>query len=426
MDINRSETNAKLLFLGNLRSALAGLPRWERGFIVFWLLGPFILLIERSPADAWLTVLALAFVVRAIVKRDGSFFRAFWVKATFGFWGVCLLSSATSSLPVYSLGEAFIWIRFPIFAMASIYWLGKDKNLLYAMLISTAIAMMIMTTILLVEYFIEGHYLHQGRRLTWPYGDKVPGNYLAKVSLPVFTAMAAVALSSYKNFRGWATFLLLITIAASIFTGERINFLLRLSAGFLAGLVWRPSLYRYGALSLLLTAAIVVSVTIMPQIGERYISSFLNDIPIYKESHYYQTMSGALFAYEQEPLLGIGTGNYRFLCGEVAPHLASNGCNTHPHNYYLQLLGETGIIGLFFGSVMLISIVWFCFITRTQDRVSVLAATAFIVPLGLFFPIQSTADFFGQWNNIFMWSAIGLALATRNLVAVDMKSSKEK
>jgi hypothetical protein len=53
----------------------------------------------------------------------------------------------------------------------------------------------------------------------------------------------------------------------------------------------------------------------------------------------------------------------------------------------------------------------------------VLAATAFVVPLGLFFPIQTTADFFGQWNNIFMWSAIGLALATRNLVASDKKIS---
>jgi hypothetical protein len=40
-----------------------------------------------------------------------------------------------------------------------------------------------------------------------------------------------------------------------------------------------------------------------------------------------------------------------------------------------------------------------------------------VIPFGLFFPIQSTGDFFGQWNNIFMWSAIALALAAaRTLV----------
>jgi hypothetical protein len=29
----------------------------------------------------------------------------------------------------------------------------------------------------------------------------------------------------------------------------------------------------------------------------------------------------------------------------------------------------------------------------------------------LFWPIRSSADFFGQWNNIFLWSAVALALA---------------
>jgi hypothetical protein len=75
---------------------------------------------------------------------------------------------------------------------------------------------------------------------------------------------------------------------------------------------------------------------------------------------------------------------------------------------------------------MVISIIWFCFVTGMRGRANVLAATAFIVPLGLFFPIQTTADFFGQWNNIFMWSAIALALATRNLVASDGTTSKER
>ena len=38
------------IFTG-LGDALAALPRWEKGFHIFWLLGPFILLLERSPAD---------------------------------------------------------------------------------------------------------------------------------------------------------------------------------------------------------------------------------------------------------------------------------------------------------------------------------------------------------------------------------------
>ena len=60
---------------------------------------------------------------------------------------------------------------------------------------------------------------------------------------------------------------------------------------------------------------------------------------------------------------------------------------------------------------MIISIIWAALAGWRQNRANVVAATAFVIPLGLFFPIQSTGDFFGQWNNIFMWSAIALALA---------------
>ena len=39
-------------------SALAELPLWQRGVHIFWLSGPLILLIERSPADLWLSLIS--------------------------------------------------------------------------------------------------------------------------------------------------------------------------------------------------------------------------------------------------------------------------------------------------------------------------------------------------------------------------------
>ena len=72
---------------------------------------------------------------------------------------------------------------------------------------------------------------------------------------------------------------------------------------------------------------------------------------------------------------------------------------------------------------MIISIIWAAFAGWRQNRANVVAATAFVIPLGLFFPIRSMADFFGQWNNIFMWSAIALALAAaRTLVPQNLNS----
>ena len=120
------------------RKALLELSRINRFFHLFWLLGPFFLLIERTPGDIYISIIAISFVIRSLKKRDGTWLKFLWVKLVFAFWGVCILSAAMSSNVSYALGEAFIWIRFPLFAMASVFWFAKDKRLLSLMLISTA------------------------------------------------------------------------------------------------------------------------------------------------------------------------------------------------------------------------------------------------------------------------------------------------
>ena len=75
------------------------------------------------------------------------------------------------------------------------------------------------------------------------------------------------------------------------------------------------------------------------------------------------------------------------------------------------MLGEAGILGLLTGSFFLGSIIWACARPALCDRSNVIVATMWIVPFGLFWPIATTADFFGQWNNVFMWSAVAVALA---------------
>ena len=138
---------------------------------------------------------------------------------------------------------------------------------------------------------------------------------------------------------------------------------------------------------------------------------FLNELPIYETSPYKRVWNGGIDAFYTAPIIGIGPDNYRILCPTISGNNPNVTCHPHPHNYYIQILGETGLIGLGLGAVMLISIIWTCFRANLANRNNVLAATCFVVPFGFFFPGQSTADFFGQWNNTFMWSAIGFALA---------------
>ena len=89
-----------------------------------------------------------------------------------------------------------------------------------------------------------------------------------------------------------------------------------------------------------------------------------------------------------------------------------NYCGNHPHNFYLQFFSEIGVIGLVFGSIMLFSIIYTCWsIRKYKNKLSISEATCFIIPLALFFPLQNHGNFFGQWGNLFIWFAIGLALS---------------
>ena len=46
---------------------IKGLNSFEKVMTIFWLLGPFIYLIERDPADLWLTSISIIFLLRCVL-----------------------------------------------------------------------------------------------------------------------------------------------------------------------------------------------------------------------------------------------------------------------------------------------------------------------------------------------------------------------
>ena len=50
-----------------------------------------------------------------------------------------------------------------------------------------------------------------------------------------------------------------------------------------------------------------------------------------------------------------------------------------------------------------------------QNAADTTLRIAFVVPSALFWPLSTQSDFFGQWNNIFLWFAVALALALGNI-----------
>jgi O-antigen ligase len=388
------------------------LSKMDKYMTLFWFLGPFIYLIERDPADLWLTLICFVFLGRCIKRKDWNWTSQIWFKSALALWLFGLFSAVTGPDPLFTSQQGFGWIRFPLYAAAAQVWLAKDRDIRIVMLLSILIGMLIMCGILIAETIIEPK-----TRLTWPYGDLLPGGYLAKVSLPLFCVLMAIAVSK-KNKAGMFSGLIgLLSIGVSSLTGERNHFIIRACGGLLASIVWKPKFLMFSFLVGIEIIAIIAIFISRPDLGNRFSTQFVDNMPIVNfDTPYWGSWRGGIQQGLLTPVKGIGPSGTRNTCKSLDSTLPNwlpgkNYCGNHPHNFYVQLFAETGIIGLIIGVIMFVSIILTCIKARRENFECPMAATAFVVPFGLFFPIQQFGSFYGQWGNLFIWFAIGFALS---------------
>jgi O-antigen ligase len=257
-------------------------------------------------------------------------------------------------------------------------------------------------------------------RLTWPYGDQMPGNYLARLGLIAAVGAIALAFSDQKAKKYLGVFIACILLIFTSLTGERINTLLVLCSMVLSFLWIHIDSVKKSIGTCLAFISVLALVTLfftyVSQIEnclfcKKFTSSLIHGLLNFEESGYIHLWKTGLAIFEQAPLTGIGTGSFRFLCETLITQFDGVArCDNHPHQFYIQVLAETGIIGFCAFALMVISIVGK---TWQQGRFSSspLIRCCFVVPFALFFPIQSSPDVFGQWANSMMWFGIALAMA---------------
>ncbi len=114
--------------------------------------------------------------------------------------------------------------------------------------------------------------------------------------------------------------------------------------------------------------------------------------------------------------IGGGIKNFRYYCHE-RPNVDKNAkfiCNMHPHNYYLEILTETGILGMFIVLSIFIIIFYLSFVKKYFLN-SPLNNNHIIIPfIFLFiaevFPIKSTGSFFTTGNTSYLFLIIGILI----------------
>jgi len=395
-------------------SDISQLHSIEKWLMIFWLSGPFLFLIERSVADFWISTLGIAFLGRCAIKRDWSWMSLFWPKAVLAFWVTMFLSAVTSALPQIAIVESAIWIRFPLLVAATVFWIAQTPSIVRLMLIFVGVGLAILSIILCVEiYTTFEQWAGAGgmsSRLTWPYGDPVPGNYFGKFGLvaALWIACAVSSQNMIKIYFGIVAGIGMVMFV--VLTGERVNSLLVICTIFLGIILLNYNRKKFLFVALSSVFAIVFfAITRTEFLLYKFTTSLILGVTS-PSSGYLHIWKTGIEIFWQDPLTGIGTSLFRYLCAPISVNFNFVArCDNHPHQYYVQALAETGVIGT---TTFIIMVAAICYATyRNGHRASgLLGRILWVVPFALFFPLQAHADLFGQWVNAMTWSSIALAM----------------
>ena len=130
----------------------------------------------------------------------------------------------------------------------------------------------------------------------------------------------------------------------------------------------------------------------------------------------------ALNVSKMQPILGFGLKSFKVKCWSTfsAEELAANkigafnvGCSNHPHNYYLEILIEAGIIGLilimfFFIIIFKKSFVYLCKYNSISDKNKYLLLPMIVIFCMEIWPIRTSGSFFTTYNASLIWLNIAI------------------
>jgi O-antigen ligase len=314
--------------------------------------GPFL-------PDLLLSLLSLWFLYYLIKKKIYSVFRNSYFYFFIGFWLVCIFSSLLSEQILFSLKSSLPYIRIAIFALLISYLINNHKEILNYFYYALVISFFILILDGYLQYFTGFNILNYPMfpsRVSSFFKDKlILGSYLVRL-FPLLFALFIIK-EKKSSLENYGMFVLFILDDVLIFlSGERASFLfLNLYSFFIIIFISKYKLARILILGCAYCIILFLSIY-NKQYYDRYITSVNDAISSEQSNRRINIFSPAHDSFARtawnmfldKPILGHGPNSFRIKCNNPLYAEGSSPCNTHPHNFYIQLLAETGIVGFLF------------------------------------------------------------------------------
>jgi|ETNmetMinimDraft_11_1059920.scaffolds.fasta_scaffold24301_2 O-antigen ligase len=132
------------------------------------------------------------------------------------------------------------------------------------------------------------------------------------------------------------------------------------------------------------------------------------EMPAFGSGHFVLYLT-AIDVWIDNPIIGNGIKSFRIKC-LTKLHLPGRVCQSHPHNYYLELLNDTGLLGTLFlvcAIFYLITNKFFNF-KYYEKNDKFLFICLLIIIIAEFFPLRSSGSFFSTAGSSFIFLILGM------------------
>jgi hypothetical protein len=257
-----------------------------------------------------------------------------------------------------SFESSLFYFRIGLFSCLIWYLIDQDKNILKYFYYSLIICFSVLVIDGYFQFFSGSNILglpYSGSRISSLFGDElIMGSYLSRLFPLLFALFLIKEKTKYEIYY---IGLLFILVDVLIFiSGERSSFFfLNLSTIFIIILIKKYQKFRL--ITFLIALLLIVGLTInSDKLSGRMIKGPAESMGLVKDaqnkniftSSHDSLIRTAFSMFIDKPILGHGPKMFRKICSNEKYATGISPCMTHPHNFYVQLLAETGLIGFLF------------------------------------------------------------------------------
>ena len=385
-------------------------------FLILFL--PISLLIGTGISEFCMIIISLIFLAKVITSKKWKLFnnKIFFVLLILWIYLIInFIISENYKLTNFNL-RGLTFIKYILLTFAFIFFVKNKINIVLSV-------WSIILTIVLIDVYFEffiGHNLIgikslDPTRIASFLGEELKiGHFLLGFNFLCLGFFLQNFKKGSEIIKLFALFILLLILIGSFITGERSNFIKTLFCTLIILFFFDKQFIKYkiifGVSAIIL---MIATLSLSSKLNIRYNGQIINNIEkrgiieSIKESqhgaHYYT----AIEIFKKNIFFGVGSKNFRIECSKTDYYnpnylRSEERCSTHPHQIYLELLSEHGLVGtliiLYVIFYILIGNIKVFLIKRNYIH---LASIAFI--LSTFLPIIPSGSFFASFNATIFW-----------------------